>query len=164
MSARVVSIVGKSDSGKTTLIEKLIPALERKGVRVATIKHDAHRFDIDHPGKDTYRHFQAGARSVLIASPTKLALVKRLEAPMPLDDLLETYMSDADLILTEGYKSADKPKIEVFRRAAHVEPLCGPGDNRVAMVTDDEVALDCPVFGLADVEGLADFLIERFVG
>lgn len=163
MPIEIISIVGKSNSGKTTLIEKLIPALERRGVRVGTIKHDAHRFDIDHPGKDTYRHFAAGARSVLIASGEKLALVKRLSGPVPLDELAERYIDDVDIIITEGYKSGDKPKVEVFRKEAHKEPLCGPGDNRVALVTDADVDADCPRFGLDDVEGVAEFIVEKYI-
>jgi molybdopterin-guanine dinucleotide biosynthesis adapter protein len=162
MAIPVISIVGKTDSGKTTLIEKLIPALKERGVRVATIKHDAHRFDIDHPGKDTYRHYQSGAESVLIASKTKLALVKRLCGPMSLDDLINKYMEDMDLLITEGYKSGDKPKIEVFRKDAHKEPLCGPEDNLIAMVTDADVEFDVPSFGLNDVEKVADFIVKGY--
>ena len=83
----IVSIVGKSDAGKTTLLEKLIPELKRRGYRVATIKHDAHQFEIDHPGKDSYRHFHAGADWTIIGSPAKLALVRRLERELSLDEI-----------------------------------------------------------------------------
>jgi molybdopterin-guanine dinucleotide biosynthesis protein B len=158
MSKKVLSIVGKKRSGKTTLIERLIPALNRRGVRVGTIKHDAHRFDMDHPGKDTYRHFAAGAEAVVIASAEKLALQKRLDGPRSVDDLASRYLSGVDLVLTEGYRSADKPKVEVYRRAAHAEMLCGPEDNLLAVVSDDPVEADCPRFGLDDGEGLADFI------
>ncbi len=163
MSVKIISIVGKSGSGKTTLIEKLIPALERRGVRAATIKHDVHGFEMDRPGKDTYRHFAAGARTVLIASPEKLAFQKRLSAPLSLDELAARYIADVDIILTEGYKSSDKPKIEVFRQERSPSPLCGPGDNRVAIATDDEVEVNCPRYGLNDVEGVADFIIANFI-
>lgn len=163
MAVQIISIVGKTKSGKTTLIEKLIPALEQRGVRVGTIKHDVHRFDMDRPGKDTYRHFKAGARAVLIASPDKLALQKRLSAQVTLDELAGQYMDDVDLVLTEGYKSEDKPKIEVFRKQEHDAPLCGPGDNLAAVVTDDDVDVDCPVFGLDDVVAVAEFIINNYM-
>ncbi|HUT52647.1 MAG TPA: molybdopterin-guanine dinucleotide biosynthesis protein B [bacterium] len=163
MSVKILSIVGKSGSGKTTLIEKLIPALERRGFRVATIKHDVHGFEMDRPGKDTYRHFAAGARTVLIASPEKLAFQKRLPAPLTIDEIAARYIDGVDIILTEGYKSSDKPKIEVFRRERSPSPLCGPQDNRVAIVTDDEVEVDCPRYELNDVDGIAEFIIANFI-
>lgn len=163
MDRPVISVVGKADSGKTTLIEKLVPELKRRGYRVGTIKHDTHRFDIDRPGKDTYRHFAAGADAVVIGSPEKLALVKRLDGPPLLDDLIAEYMGGMDVVITEGYKSGDKPKIEVFRPEAHSEPLCGPDDNLVAMVADVEVPAGCPRFGLDEVVRLADFIEARFL-
>jgi molybdopterin-guanine dinucleotide biosynthesis protein B len=163
MSVKVISIVGKTKSGKTTLIEKLIPALEQRGLKVGTIKHDVHRFDMDKPGKDTFRHFAAGARSVLIASPEKLALQKRLDGPVTLDELAGRYMDDVDLVITEGYKSADKPKIEVFRKDAHDAMLCTPADNLAAVVTDDDVDAGCPCFGLDDVDAIADFIMRSFI-
>lgn len=158
MRPPVVSIVGKSGAGKTSLIEKLMPALKARGLRVATLKHDAHRFEIDHEGKDTYRHFQAGSDAVVIASSEKLAMVRRLQGAMTLDAIIESYLTDVDLVLTEGYKSGNKPKIEVHRKAISQELLCGPGDNLVAVVTDDDIKVDCPVFKWADIESLADFI------
>ena len=163
MVAEAISIVGKSNSGKTTLIEKLVPELERRGVRVGTIKHDVHGFEIDYPGKDTYRHYAAGASSVLIASPVKMALVKRLSASIPLDELIARFQDDVDLVITEGYKSGDKPKIEVFRKEAHQQLLCGPEDRLVAVVSNDEVDADCRRFGLDEIEELADFIIQNYV-
>ena len=111
----IVSIVGKSDSGKTTLLEKLIPELKRRGYRVATIKHDAHQFEIDHPGKDSYRHFHAGSDWTLIGSPAQLASVRRLERELTLDEIAAD-ISGVDIILTEGYKRETKRRIEVSRR------------------------------------------------
>ena len=94
----IVSIVGKSDSGKTTLLVKLIPILKRKGYRVATIKHDVHGFEMDREGKDTYRHFHCGADAVLISSPRKIALIKRIEQEAPLDALAEQFYPDMDIV------------------------------------------------------------------
>lgn len=163
MKPPIISVVGKSGSGKTTLIEKLVPRLKALGVKVSIIKHDAHRFEIDHQGKDSYRHFHAGGDAVVITSAEKLALVKRLEQPMPVDEIVDRYLEDADIVITEGYKNGDKPKIEVFRPEAHPMPLCGPGDNRVALVTNADTACDCPRFKLDDVNGVVQFILSNFV-
>lgn len=163
MRPPVVSVVGKSGAGKTTLIERLVPRLTALGIKVSVIKHDAHRFEIDHEGKDSYRHFHAGSEGVVIASAEKLALVKRLERPMPVDEMVDRYLGDADIVITEGYKNGDKPKIEVFRPEAHSRPLCGPEDNLAAMVTNEDVACACPRFKLDDVDGVAQFLLCHFI-
>ncbi|MEW6360185.1 MAG: molybdopterin-guanine dinucleotide biosynthesis protein B [Planctomycetota bacterium] len=159
----VVSIVGKSDSGKTTLIEKLIPELKRRGYRIGTIKHDAHRFEMDHEGKDTYRHFHAGADTVVISSAEKVAMQRRVERQLTIDELVAQFLNDVDIVLTEGYKSADKPKIEVFRSAAHSAPLCTDRDNRIALASDVEVAVNVPRFHIDDVAGIADFIETTFL-
>src|SRR5512139_1928743 len=99
-----VSFVAKSGTGKTTLLEQVIVELKRRGYRVGVIKHDAHRFDIDHPGKDSYRLTAAGADTMLISSPEKLAVIKKHEASPPLDVLVATYFSDVDIVLAEGFK------------------------------------------------------------
>ncbi len=159
----VVCIVGKSDSGKTTLVEKLVPALKGRGYRVATIKHDVHGFEMDREGKDTYRHFHSGADAVLISSPRKLALIKRVAEEASLDELIDRYYSDMDIVITEGFKKLDKPKIEVFRSDLHSEPLCTAADNRIALASDAPVQADCPRFDINDVEAIADFIEERFL-
>jgi len=159
----IVSIVGKSNSGKTTLIEKLIPILKKRGYKVGTIKHDTHGFEMDREGKDTYRHFHCGADGVLISSPKKIALIKRVEHEVPLDELAERFYSDMDIVLTEGFKSLDKPKIEVFRSSAHKGPLCTAADNRVAFASDTPIEVDCPSFDINDAEAISDFIEERFL-
>ena len=156
----IVSIVGKSDAGKTTLIEKLIRELKRRGYRVATIKHDAHQFEIDHPGKDSYRHFQAGADWTVIGSPTKLASVRRLTHELTLDEIAAT-ITGVDIILTEGYKREAKNRVEVSRRALTTELITLPGEL-LALATDYAIDLGVPVFDLNDAAGLVD-LIERQV-
>ncbi len=161
----IVSIVGKSDAGKTTLIEKLIPELKRRGYRVATIKHDAHHFDIDHPGKDSYRHFHAGADWTIIGSPAKLALVRRLDRELTLDEIA-AQISDVDLILTEGYKHEARCRIEVSRRdvsrRAHTTELISDPTELLAIAADYPIELGVPVYALDDAAGLVD-LIEREV-
>jgi len=155
----IISIVGKSDSGKTTFIEKLIAELNHRGYSVATIKHDTHGFEIDREGKDTWRHAQAGALSVIISSRDKLALIKRVEQELSLDDL-SRLIEGVDLILTEGYKRANKPKIEVLRTQLDPEPLCSKTDNLLALVVDkidiDEgikAGVGVPCFYWDDVAG-----------
>jgi molybdopterin-guanine dinucleotide biosynthesis protein B len=156
----IVSIVGKSDAGKTTLIEKLISELKRRGYRVATIKHDAHRFDIDHPGKDSYRHFHAGADWTVIGSPDKIASVRRLERELTLDEIA-AQISSVDVILTEGYKREARCRIEVSRQARASELISQP-EELLAVAADYPIELDVPVFDLDDAVGLVD-LIEREV-
>ncbi len=159
----VVSIVGKSDSGKTTLLIKLIPILKHRGYRVGTVKHDVHGFEMDREGKDTYRHFHSGADAVLISSPKKIALIQRVEEELPLDELVKRYYSDMDIVLTEGFKRLPMPKIEVYRSQIHEQPLCGPTDNRIAIASDVPLEIDCPRFDINDAEAIADFIEERFL-
>lgn len=157
----LVCIVGRSDSGKTTLIEKLVPELARLGLAVGAIKHDVHGFDIDHPGKDSWRHKQAGARISLISSPKKLALVRDTDHDHTLDELVP-FFKGLDLVLTEGYKREAKPKVEVFRPEAHPEPLCRGDENLIALVTDAPLDLGVPRFDPDDPAGLAAFLKQKF--
>ncbi|MBW1859217.1 MAG: molybdopterin-guanine dinucleotide biosynthesis protein B [Deltaproteobacteria bacterium] len=159
----IVSIVGNSDAGKTTLLEKLIAELTARGCRVGTIKHDVHGFDIDHAGKDSWRHKQAGASTVVISSPRKVAVVKDAETEETLDSLASKYFQDVDLILTEGYKKEDKPKIEIFRSRVHESPLFQGDQNLVALVSDVALDFDVPRFDLDDTKGLADFVEKTFL-
>lgn len=156
----IIAIVGKSDAGKTTLIEKLIVELKRRGYRVATIKHDAHQFEIDHPGKDSYRHFHAGADWTVIGSPAKLAVVRRLERELTLDEIAAT-LTDVDVILTEGYKREARLRIEVSRRDHTIE-LISDRSELLALVADYPIELGVPLFDLNDTATLVDF-IEREV-
>jgi molybdopterin-guanine dinucleotide biosynthesis protein B len=158
---QIICIVGRSKSGKTTLIEKLIPVLIRKGYRVGTIKHSHHIFDFDKIGKDSWRHKDAGAETVVIASPGKIAMVKNdhrgtLES-------LQDYFDDLDLVITEGYKRALKPKIEVVRSARHSEALLLDDPYLVAVASDVDLELEIPVFGLEDIDPLADFIEKRYL-
>lgn len=156
----VISVVGRKKVGKTTLVERLVPVLKARGYRVATIKRDAHRFDIDKPGKDTWRHYEAGADAVLISSSEKLALIKRLDDAVPLNDLVTEYFGDYDIVITEGYKREDKPKIEVNRRKVPGSILCAPGDNLMAIVGDPADGAEAPVFAWNELEKLADRIVS----
>jgi molybdopterin-guanine dinucleotide biosynthesis protein B len=156
----LVAVVGKSDSGKTTLIEKLVPELVKRGVRVGTVKHDAHSFEIDHPGKDSWRHGQAGAQAYVIASPERLAFITKLAGEMPLVDIVARFFGDFDLVLAEGYKRTAPHRVEIFRVAAgHESPLCAPGEA-LALVTDSTADHENR-FGLDDAASLATFLAAR---
>jgi molybdopterin-guanine dinucleotide biosynthesis protein B len=154
----IVSIVGKSDSGKTTLIEKLLPEFVRRGYRIATVKHDVHGFEVDREGKDSWRHKKAGAHTAIISSPQKVALIRDVEKDLTLDELRERLVQDVDLILSEGYKKDVQPKIEIFRKEKHQELLCTPEDNLIAIVANKAFDVGVPCFGLEDTKGLADFL------
>jgi len=161
MSIPIVSIVGKSDAGKTTLMEKLIAELKRRGYRVGTIKHDTHGFEIDRPGKDSWRHAQAGSDVVVIASPKKMAFIKRLDEELSLDEVA-SFITEVDIILTEGYKRADKPKIEVHRREKGDDLLCTP-EELLAIATDTPLDIPVPQYDINDARGLADLIEERFL-
>jgi len=157
----IISIVGKSESGKTTLIEKIIPELKKRGYKIGTIKHAYHGFDIDQKGKDSWRHKKAGANMTLVASPGKIAIVKDENSESLTS--LEKYFNDMDLVIVEGYKKESKPKIEIFRSAKHKKPLCQGDDNLIAFVTDMDVDLKVPKFGLEDIEKLADLIEKKYL-
>jgi molybdopterin-guanine dinucleotide biosynthesis protein B len=157
----LVSVVGKSDAGKTTLLEKLIPELKRRGYRVATVKHDAHSFEIDQPGKDTWRHRQAGADVVVISSKDKMAIIRSVDAELSLLQIAEM-ITGVDIILTEGFKRGPAPKIEVSRREKSTELLCS-ADELIAIATNQHFDLPVPQFGLDDAAGLVDTLENRFL-
>ena len=159
----IVSIVGTSDSGKTTLIEKLVPELVRRGYRVATIKHDVHGFDVDREGKDSWRHKQAGAHTVVISSPQKLALIRDVDHDAELGELRDKYIQDVDIILSEGFKRNSQPKIEVFRKEKRRELLCTKEDNLLAIATNEPFHIGVPCFDLDDARGMVDLIEEKFL-
>jgi len=159
----IVSIVGKSNSGKTTLIEKLIAELTQRGWRVATIKHNRHGFEIDHEGKDSWRHRKAGAVATVLVSPRQVAVMEDVDADYGLDEIRERYIRNADIILAEGYKENPHPKIEVFRTDLLRERLCGPEDNLIALAGDRPVATDVPFYDWNDATGIANLIEKRFL-
>lgn len=160
----IVSFVAKSGTGKTTLLEKVIALLKVKGYRVGVIKHDAHRFEIDHPGKDSYRLTAAGADTMLISSPEKLAMVKKHQQPPPIEELIATYFGDMEIILTEGFKKSPLPKIEVHRKERSSTLLCrGDEDDPtlIAVASDESLDLDVPVLDINDPAAVAGFIEDR---
>jgi len=158
---KVLGLSGWSGSGKTTLMVRLLPALKARGLNVSTVKHAHHRFDVDKPGKDSYRHREAGATEVMVASGARWALMHELrDEPEPGLGALLSHMSPVDLIMVEGFKSEKHPKIEIWR-ADNGKPFLHPEDNEIIALAAkglaEQVAL--PVIDLDDVEALADFIV-----
>ena len=158
----VISVVGRSNVGKTTFLEKVVKELKNRGYRVAVVKHDSHGFDIDHPGKDSWRLAQAGSDVVVVSSADKMAMVKRPARELTLDQLADMVMDGVDIIITEGYKGADKPKIEVFRSDVS-DRILSQEQDLLALVTDRHFDLDVPQFTTDDANGIVDLIIERFL-
>ena len=157
----VISIVGgKSNSGKTTLLEKIIREAKSRNWRVAILKHDVHGFEMDQPGKDTWRHAQAGADVVAISSPQKIAILEKVDHDQPIEEVLAR-IQGVDVIFTEGYKHENKPKIEVFRSAVHQELFSKP-EELMAIVSDVSFDNGIPCFGLDDAPGICDLIEEMF--
>jgi molybdopterin-guanine dinucleotide biosynthesis protein MobB len=160
-----VAFVAHSGTGKTTLIEALVPLARGRGLRVGCLKHDAHRFDLDQPGKDSRRFTDAGAEVTVIAAADKhAAVVRHARCPEP-RDLIARYAAGLDLVLVEGWKTSDLPRIEVHR-AARGRPLLSDGpDGRhphlLAVAADAPVAVDVPVLPLDDPAAILDFLCQR---
>lgn len=157
---KVFGFTGFSGSGKTTLLEQMIPMFVQRGLRVSIIKHAHHNFDVDKPGKDSYRHREAGCSEVMLVSGKRWALMHELrdEAEPTLDEQIAR-MSPCDLLLIEGYKNSSIPKIEIHR-PDHVEDMLYPGHNVVAVASDVALALDVPVLDLNSPRAIVDFVLD----
>jgi len=158
---KVFGVAGFKNSGKTTLVVELIAELKSRGLRVATVKHAHHEFDIDQPGKDSYRHRDAGAEEVIVASRRRWAHIRELGdgGEPPLEELL-AHLGEVDLVLVEGYKHGDHPRLEV-RRAGQDQPLLAAESESIrAVVSDERVeGLSVPLLDRADVSAIADFIL-----
>lgn len=153
---KIVGFVGSSNSGKTTLIEKLLFHLKKRGYRTGVVKHAGHGFDMDREGKDSWRYQQSGADGVIVSSPGKMVLSRqgipdRLHAVLP-------YMADMDIVLVEGFKNESIPKIEVFRSAVAKAPLCLADPLLKAVVSNDALQINIPIIGLADIERIVTLI------
>lgn len=158
----ILAICGIKNSGKTTLIERLLPLFTHIGLKVAVIKHDGHDFEADVPGTDSYRHFKAGAYGVAVYSSQKMSIVKQSRSVTA--KMLMSFFPEADLILCEGQKSSQLPKLEVVRREISSGPVC-TGDLVIGYVTDtagDSIwqSFEKPVFDINEIEQIAQFIIQ----
>lgn len=164
-SMRIIGLAGWSGSGKTTLVTKLVPCLIGRGLRVSTLKHAHHGFDLDQPGKDSFMHRAAGATEVIVSSAKRFAILHELRDEVEWDlPALVAKMSPVDLVLVEGYKRDPFPKLEIHR-AANGKPLLQPQDPHIVAVAADVPLPDAavPVIDLNDVEAIADFLTARAI-
>lgn len=159
---KTFGFAGWSGSGKTTLIEKLIPRFAKRGLKVSLIKHAHHTFDVDQPGKDSYRHRHAGANEVLVTSSRRWVLMHELRgAQEPSFEEQLRHLSPCDLLIVEGFKHAPIPKLEVWREATG-EGLLHPQDPHiVAVATDARIETKLPLFDLNDDAGIADFILRH---
>jgi len=158
----IYGIVGWKNAGKTGLMERLVTEMTSRGLRVSTVKHAHHSFDVDHPGKDSHRHRIAGATEVLLASRNRFALMHELrDAPEPTLSTLLERLSPVDLVLIEGYKRDAHPKVEAHR-ASTGNPLIASGDPTIrAVASDTSMVLDRPVFDLNDTVAVTDFILSQ---
>ena len=162
MSILLITIIGKSGCGKTTLLEKMVTELKKRDYKLVALKHHSHRgFEIDQPGKDSWRFAQAGSDYVIIASPDKIASYYKIEREFSLDEI-SVGVSGVDLILVEGYKQAKKPSLEVVR-AENSRELIGSQEQRFAVVANFPLELGVPQFGLDYVQGIADLIEIRYL-
>lgn len=161
MSTPILSFVGRSNSGKTTLIERVIPELVRAGYKVATVKHAGHGFDLDTEGKDSWRHKRAGASSVLVLSKGSIAMFADVSDQMNAEEVRDRFLDPTyDLVIAEGWKYEGYPKIVIVREQFGEIPVSTEG--LLAVVTDKPTDLSVPRFGLDDVAGVAAFIMKQF--
>ncbi len=161
MAVPILCFVGRSNSGKTTFIERVIPELVRGGYKVATVKHAGHGFDLDTEGKDSWRHKQAGASSVVILSKGSMAMFADVSDQMKVEDVRDRFLDGSyDLVIAEGWKNEGYPKIVIIREQAGEIPVSPEG--LLAVVSDKPVDLSVPVFGLDDVPAVASLIMKHF--
>ena len=157
----IVSIVGRSQSGKTTLVKKLIGELKSRGYGVATIKHAPKGVAFDETDKDSWQHIQAGSEATVVASPDRVVLIKPVAEELALDELAPLFGEDYDIVLAEGFKQGNAPKIEVHRRK--IGPPLTNIKKLIAIVTDEPLETEARQFSLQDIKSLADLLEEGFI-
>jgi molybdopterin-guanine dinucleotide biosynthesis protein B len=159
---RIYGIVGWKNAGKTGLMERLVTEITGRGISVSTVKHAHHSFDVDHPGKDSYRHRVAGATEVLLSSRNRVALMHELrDVDEPTLEALLARLRPVDLVLIEGYKRDAHPKVEAHRSETG-NPLIAPGDDTIrAVASDVTLELDRPIFDLNDTVAIADFILSE---
>jgi len=157
----IISIVGYSKTGKTTLIERLIPVLTGKGLKVAVVKHGIHGFKADTPGKDTYRLKKAGAKITILVSPRKIALTEDLDHEPDIKEIISRFVRNIDICIMEGFKNEKITKIEIFEQKGRKEgPLYENDNNIIALITDEPIIPPIPKFSRDDIAKVAEFIIS----
>jgi molybdopterin-guanine dinucleotide biosynthesis adapter protein len=157
---QMVCVVGFSGQGKTTLTVKLVAELIKRGFRVGTIKHDVHGFDLDHPGKDSYRHKKAGASVTIVTSPNHIGMVRNVDHDHQPQELIP-FFKGMDIVLVEGFKRAGLPKIEIFRPEIKKEPACKGDKQLMAVVSDSPLDWGVPRFHTEQIGEIVDFLSDQ---
>jgi molybdopterin-guanine dinucleotide biosynthesis protein MobB len=157
----IISVVGHSNSGKTTLVEKLVRELKSRGYSIATVKHTPQEASLDEPGKDSWRHLEAGSEATVVAAHDRLMMIKPVTGPEILDEILQLIGEEQDLLIVEGFKQSETPKIEVHRR--ETGPVLEDLKNRVAIATDEPLDTDVRQFSLDDPKSISDFIEEEFI-
>jgi molybdopterin-guanine dinucleotide biosynthesis protein B len=161
MAASILCFAGRSNSGKTTLIERLIPVLTEAGYRVATVKHAGHGFELDTEGKDSWRHKRAGASAVVVLSKGSMAMFADVAEEMKVEEVREQFLDkDLDLIIAEGWKSEGYPKIAVVRE--ELSEIAIPEKNLIAIVSMKPIQAAVPCLDRDDIQGVADFIIRHY--
>ena len=158
----IICIVGKQGSGKTYVMTKLVTEIKNREYRVGKIKHSSHDFEIDHEGKDTWQHTQAGSDSVIISSPFKVALINKVDHDASLPELSRLIDMDFDIILAEGFKKSNAPKIEVHRKEQGADLICAH-DELLAIISDERLDSETPQFGAEDAEGIVNLIEKRYI-
>lgn len=159
---KIYGVTGWKNAGKTGLMERLVAEITGRGFTVSTVKHAHHSFDVDQPGRDSYRHRTAGASEVLLASGQRVALMQELrDAPEPSLDTLLARLSPVDLVLIEGYKREPHPKVEAFRAEPRNDLIATLDETIRAVASDTPLDLDRPVFDLNDTKAIADFILTE---
>jgi molybdopterin-guanine dinucleotide biosynthesis adapter protein len=157
----IISIVGKSSSGKTTFLEKLIREITSRGYKIATVKHSHHSISFDQPNKDSWRHAQSGASATMVSSTTEIQVIKPVARELTIEELARHLGEDYDLILSEGFSRGSAPKIEIHRKEAG--PLLDSASNLVAVVTDEPLDIETRQFSFEDAQGVADLIEEKYL-
>ncbi|MDD5434549.1 MAG: molybdopterin-guanine dinucleotide biosynthesis protein B [Nitrospira sp.] len=160
----VLCFVGTSNSGKTTLITKVISLLTQRGYNIATVKHTHKEFKMDSEGKDSWRHRDAGAKTVVLASPTQFAVMSEATGELTIEDVLERFInSNTDILIVEGFKKDKYPKIEVHRKGISGDFRYLNDPSIIALASDDAPDIKIPVFDINNAEGIADFIEQRLL-
>ncbi len=163
-SIPVLCFVGTSNSGKTTLITKVISLLTQWGYNVSTVKHTHKEFEMDSEGKDSWKHRTAGAKTVVLASPAQFAVLSDTDHELTIEEVLERFINkNTDILIVEGFKKDRYPKIEVYRKGISAELRCINDPSIIALATDDLPDVRIPVFGINDAESIAEFIEQTFL-